>query len=379
MNTGAFQAALVGLLILTIFNYFNYPKEWRKNRIFNIIVLIFNTAGTLALASVMAEYKMIRFEGFKWTVSRLGTFYYVITIMMGILFGLRLLTAIVYGLIMQAAKKDIPNKSKVILADRRAHSILFLLLSAALAVTGYINIGILHSTRYDVHIDKPSVNDTLRVALIADIHAGAGTWRTTYGDLTDRLLDMNTDILLIAGDAFDETTSLADVEYLSEALEDVTPKYGKYFVYGNHDDYTENWAAQKMREMGVTVLEDEMTVIADDIQLIGRLDPNDNSIDLDDLLQKENVDASKPMIILTHRPQEFKRISQTGCDLIVAGHTHGFNIPQFMAVGLNSDMYYGKKQYGGMTAIVTSGVSAWGFHYKFPAISEAVEIDITFD
>ena len=52
------------------------------------------------------------------------------------------------------------------------------------------------------------------VTLIADIHAGAGTWRFTYDDLAKLILETNPDVLLIAGDVFDETTSERDVEYL---------------------------------------------------------------------------------------------------------------------------------------------------------------------
>ena len=37
------------------------------------------------------------------------------------------------------------------------------------------------------------------------------------------------------------------------------------------------------------------------------------------------------------------------------------------------------KKYGDMTAIVTSGVSAWGFHYKWPAKSEVVNIRLSFE
>jgi hypothetical protein len=42
-------------------------------------------------------------------------------------------------------------------------------------------------------------------------------------------------------------------------------------------------------------------------------------------------------------------------------------------------MYYGIRRYDNMTAVVTSGVSAWGFHYKWPAVSEIVTIHVTFD
>jgi hypothetical protein len=42
-------------------------------------------------------------------------------------------------------------------------------------------------------------------------------------------------------------------------------------------------------------------------------------------------------------------------------------------------MFSGIESYGKMTAVTTSGVSAWGFHYKWPAESEVVKIHLTFD
>ena len=107
-------------------------------------------------------------------------------------------------------------------------------------------------------------------------------------------------------------------------------------------------------------------------------DPVDDQLSLDELMNKVDKDDSLPTIMLTHRPEKFKEISDAGCDLALAGHTHGFNIPQFMGRNIAYDMYYGRKDYNGMTAITTSGVSAWGFHYKFPAKSEIVSLHITF-
>ena len=130
--------------------------------------------------------------------------------------------------------------------------------------------------------------------------------------------------------------------------------------------------------MGVQVLEDEMTEI-DGIQLIGRLDPKEKNMEIDALLEALPVQEEKTLIILQHRPVQFQNLADRGADLAVAGHTHGFNIPQFIAIGLFIDMYYGMRKYGNMTAVVTSGVSAWGFHYKFPAVSEIAVLNITFE
>ena len=60
------------------------------------------------------------------------------------------------------------------------------------------------------------------------------------------------------------------MENFGWALKEIRqPKYGIYFVYGNHDSNIEDWAAEQMRRIGAAVLKDEMTILGEDIQLIG--------------------------------------------------------------------------------------------------------------
>ena len=135
---------------------------------------------------------------------------------------------------------------------------------------------------------------------------------------------------------------------------------------------------REVMETALTVLKDEMTVIGEDIQLIGRMDPVHTAKSVETLMRDCAPDPDKPILVLTHRPKDFAAMASSGCDLAMAGHTHGFNIPQFLGANMLGDMYYGSKAYDGMTAITTSGVSAWGYHYKWPAVSEVVTVHLTF-
>ena len=379
MNRIAFVLALAALLGLTFFVYFSYPEKLRKRRWFQIFLLIQHGLGTVAIGIIFTVYHLIPVDWGKWLVARIGTFYYEIVVMLTILFGIRMMISKNCQFLMRRSGKEISPIGKKIIADKAVHSIIFLIVCYTITAVGFFNINCLHRTDYSVHIQKNSSMEKLDVTLIADIHAGAGTWRFTYDDLAKLILETNPDVLLIAGDVFDETTSERDVEYLREVMSQVHPPLGSYFVYGNHDDYTEDWAAEQMRQMGVTVLEDEKVFLGDDIQLIGRLDSKESPMELTQLQDALEVDFSKPALVLQHRPKEFKQLAGTGYDLVMAGHTHGLNIPQGVLVGLTCDMFSGQKEYGDMNAIVTSGVSAWGLHYKFPAISEVVSIHITFD
>lgn len=375
MYVYSFILAFTVMLALTFFVFFSYPKSWQKNRILKIILLIQHSLGSLALGIVFICYKDVPYEWMKWIVSRWATIYQVMITMLATFFLIRLIISKCHHLI----RKNSDSENKRFISDKKLHSALFIVLSYVVSVIGFINIGQIHSTTYDVTINKPSSVKKLNIAFIADIHAGAGTWKYSYEDLTEALKKADPDILLIGGDLFDETTSKQDIEYVKAVIRRISPQYGIYFVFGNHDDYKDERTSNVMEELGVTILNDETVSIGGDIQLIGRMDPVSETLDIDELIKKEDIDMGKPVIVLQHRPIEYQKLADAGCDLVMSGHTHGFNIPQFAGNVTRFDMLQGIKKYGDMTAIVTSGVSAWGFHYKWPAKSEVVNIRLSFE
>lgn len=375
MYVYSFILAFTIMLALTFFVFFSYPKSWQKNRILKIILLIQHSLGSLALGIVFICYKDVPYEWMKWIASRWATIYQVMITMLATFFFIRLIISKCYHLI----RKNSDSEKKRFITDKKLHSALFIVLSYVISVIGFINIGQIHSTTYDVTINKPSLVKKLNIAFIADIHAGAGTWKYSYEDLTEALKNADPDILLIGGDLFDETTSKQDAEYVKSVIRQISPQYGIYFVFGNHDDYKDETTANVMEELGVTILKDETVTIGGAIELIGRMDPVAETLDIDELIKKEDIDMGKPVVVLQHRPIEYQKLADAGCDLVMSGHTHGFNIPQFAGNVTRFDMLQGIKKYGDMTAIVTSGVSAWGFHYKWPAKSEVVNIRLSFE
>lgn len=373
MTSLGFIIAAVVFVLLTVFLFYNYPKKWRKNKAFVIVLLAIRTVGLLGVVSVFAFHRMIPSEAIRKIATIVGTCYYVITILEAMLCLIRNISVRALRCIAKGLKDHW-------FLDRRVHSVAFLLIAVLILVAGFINIDRLKMTRYEVSIDPPSLEKELTICLIADIHSGSGTWDKTYDEMARLIDESEADVLLIAGDVFDETTKESDVQKLADMMGKIKkPKYGIYYIYGNHDEWLEDLAAERMREMGVTVLEDEMIVLGEDIQLIGCLDPNCGAAKIDELCKECSPDKDKPLLVLTHRPKHFREMADLGVDLVMAGHTHGFNFPQFMAANLFNDMYSGIREYDDMTAVTTSGISAWGYHYKWPAKSEVVTIHVTFD
>ena len=382
MSSFAFLLAAIGFVGVSVFVFMNYPLAWRKDKLFVTVLALWHLLGTSCLICVFVFFRSIAHENVRYEICRIATIFYASTMLMGLFFLLRL----IYSRAWQFLLRRIGCREegeKMLISDRRYQTVFFILLSFTVSIFGYFNIDYLHLRRYDVNISAKSAESELRICLIADVHAGSGTWQYTYDDIAEQIDACDADVLLIGGDLCDETTAVRDMKNFVSALQTIRkPRYGIYYIYGNHDDLVENWDAgirQQFGKLGVRILTDEMVTLGADIQLIGCLDPSLGAEKTDALFRRLNPDPARPILVLTHRPKFLRKMASLGCDLVMAGHTHGFNIPQFLGTSLVNDMISGIRHYGEMTAVTTSGTGAWGFHYKWPAESEVVCITVHFD
>lgn len=380
MNSIAFILAAAAYVLLTFLVYMNYPRRWRDNLTFRKLLLLWHLIGLAAIVTIFVWVHSIPYENVRYEICRLATFYYIPLTMMALLYLSHQIYARAYRFVLRHTGRTMSPRTADFLVNKKFFAVFFTLISFGVCVAGYFNIDFLRYQEYEVHVAARSSEKELNICLIADVHAGTGTWEYTFDDLQKLIDACDADVLLLAGDVFDETTTTDDVENMNWVLSTIKkPRYGMYYVYGNHDDSREDWAAKLMRSMGVTVLNNEMAILGEDIQLIGIRDNERSEAQIRALYDREQPDPEKPILTMIHRPVHFRTMADLGCDLVVAGHTHGFNIPMFLGGPLFGDMYSGTRSYGEMTAITTSGVSAWGFHYKWPAQSEVVKIHVTFE
>ncbi len=382
MYAALFLITFIFFVFLSAFVFMNYPAAWRKNRLSAAILVLWHAVGILSLFLVLTIYKDIPQENIRYEITRIATFYYIPTMLMAIFFFVRILYSRTCQYIYRKNGIKAAEQRRKWFSDKQVQTVFMIVLSFGICIYGYFNVDYLHLRQYDVTVSAPSGEEELKICLIADIHAGSGTWEYTYDDLAEQIDACEADVLFIAGDLFDETTSRRDVDYCVRALRSIRqPRYGMYYIYGNHDGLMEDWvpgAKEAILGLGVHILSDEMVLLGEDIQLIGCLDPKLGAKSLANLFQSLKPDPDKPIILMTHRPKHFAEMAELGVDLALSGHTHGFNIPQAFAISLSNDMYSGLRQYGNMTAITTSGVGTWGFHYKMPAESEVVSIRVRF-
>lgn len=299
-------------------------------------------------------------------------------------------------------RSDIKNALKLYKTSRLYKAAGGIILFAVVFVVGF---GIYHShdiqvNDYDITVSKEAGKlDELNVVLLADLHMGYNVGCNLVQQIVDKTNAQNPDIVLIAGDIFDnEYEALDDPDRLAEILGSIKSKYGVYAVYGNHDinekilggftfDSKEKVSDPKMDELlekaNITLLTDETRLIDDSFYIVGRVDIDRPGRGItkrktaSELI--ENLDQSKPVIILNHEPKELEEDSKSGADIELCGHVHdGQLFPGNLFVRLEYTNACGYRQYGNMHSIVTSGCGIWGPAMRVGTDSEICNIKIHF-
>ena len=175
----------------------------------------------------------------------------------------------------------------------------------------------------------PEKFDNFRILHLSDFHCDS-----TAG-LVDAIKSENPDIICVTGDMTHDTGTTEPFISLLQQIIRISPVY---IVSGNHDVWRNDYAqlAEKCREIGAVVLEDESIIInkeSDSISISGIKDPY--SVNHDKICEKIDNSISKISkidgfnILLFHRANLLDMFKDCGFDLILSGHMHGgqFRIP----------------------------------------------------
>lgn len=279
----------------------------------------------------------------------------------------------------------------------------FFAISLVLGVSiyGVINARIIHTTKYNVTIDKEisSIKD-LKIVMVADLHLGYNIGYVQMQKMAKKINAQNPDIVIIAGDIFDnEYDAINNPKKVIEAFKSIKSKYGIYAVYGNHDvsekvlaGFTFNYDVKKesdirmdklLKDSNIKLLRDNYILIDNSIYLYGRPDKSKVGRGIDVRKSAKEIvaslDTSKPIIVVDHQPLELNELSESGVDLDLSGHTHDGQIfPINLFEHLKFDNVCGMKKYGDMTSIVTSGVGVYGPNMRVGTIAEITSINVHF-
>lgn len=245
-------------------------------------------------------------------------------------------------------------------------------------------------TEYNLTTDKDI--SEIKIVMFADSHIGTTFDADGFAKHIAAIRRENPDAVVIVGDYVDDDTSREEMLKSTEALGSLNPKYGIYFVFGNHDKgyygaarrgFSADELISELQKNKVTVLRDETVEIVGNIYIIGRRDyseireRNGQRKSMEELTA--DLEPHKYMLVLDHQPTDYKNQAKSGVDLVLSGHTHGGQLFPFNQVGKwigANDSIYGHERRGHTDFIVTSGLSDWAIKFKTGTKSEFVVLNI---
>lgn len=273
--------------------------------------------------------------------------------------------------------------------------------AVATCLYGIFNARNIKVNEYSVTVNKSCGSDKhLKAVLVADLHMGYAIGVDHITNMVKKINEQNADIVIIAGDIFDNSyDGMDDPEGIKAQLKSIKSKYGVYAVYGNHDidekilmGFTFDWGGKQlnsekmtnfMKECNIKLINDESVLINDEFYLVGRRDTDKpgtedgTRAEISELTK--DLDKTKPIFVLSHEPDELQKTSDAGADIDFSGHTHdGQLFPGNLTIGLFWENPCGMIKKDNMYSIVTSGVGVYGTFMRVGTDAEICSVDIDF-
>jgi len=257
----------------------------------------------------------------------------------------------------------------------------------ALAVSLLVSIyGSFEATR--IGIEKIRINTSkipaaaspFRIAQISDVHIGLTVRDDRVRKIIEQVKKAEPDLFLSTGDLVDGDT--ATLGRLAEMLREVSPRYGKFAITGNHEYYAGvEQALAFTKKAGFTMLRGERASVGDFLTIVGVDDPaGPGMIKGDGDLERKLLalaSGGRFTLLLKHRP-DVEQANLGRFDLQLSGHLHkGQIFPFRVFVRLFYPMYAGLHALERNSSLYVSGGSGtWGPPIRFLAPPKVTLIEL---
>ena len=222
-----------------------------------------------------------------------------------------------------------------------------------------------------------------RMAQITDLHVGSMITGKFVEKVTRKIQELNPDILFFTGDAADG--SVQSYGKHLNSLAEIHPKYGKYFVTGNHEYYSDmNGWLQLIEGLGFKILVNEsQNIIVNDatIMITGIPDRGGghfssfHKTDMEKAVGRMNPSDLK--ILLAHQPKDVEHALKYGFDLQLSGHTHGGQyFPFSLLVQMAHPFIKGLHKRENTWIYINQGTGYWGPPLRIGTEPEITEITL---
>lgn len=239
---------------------------------------------------------------------------------------------------------------------------------------GYMSAVSPRVVKYGVNSSYMASNDTLRFALVSDLHMGYAIGRDDIEELVSIINSQEVDFCVIAGDMVDGDLRPVLQDDLGAPLRDI--KCPTYAVMGNHEYIGNAEVAYKyIQGLGVTILRDSVAIFGDSIvAIVGRDD-----VSVQHFEQRERkplaemVPGDMMSIVVDHQPMAIEESAEAGATLYLSGHTHAGQVwPMRMFTKSLFRCDYGMYGFENTVGVVTSGYGTWGPRIRLGSNSEVV-------
>jgi predicted MPP superfamily phosphohydrolase len=244
----------------------------------------------------------------------------------------------------------------------------------AAALYGILNAAFPRVTR--ITIALPGLPPQWRgrtAALVSDLHLGHMRNVRFVRRVVNKLLALQPDIALVAGDLYDGVAG--DFEKLAGPWKALTsspqtvvaaphkPAFGVYYIAGNHEEfYRKAEYLPPLLRSGMRVLDNEKVEI-DGLQLIGvhywdAVQPEKYR----SILQNMKLDRNRASVLLLHAPVRLAISEEAGISLQLSGHTHGGQFFPWTLVAKRvwARFNHGLQRVGNLQVYTTYGTGTWG-------------------
>jgi uncharacterized protein len=198
-------------------------------------------------------------------------------------------------------------------------------------------------------------------ALVTDTHLGHIKGYRFLTRLVGMLRQLKADVVFISGDLFDGTK--VDARRLVSPWKQLRPKFGSYFVTGNHEEFSDpRKYLEAIEGSGIHVLRSEK-VNLDGLQVVGvPYHDTGDAKHFESILENAELDRERASVLLAHVPHKLPIAEKQGISLQLSGHTHGGQMFPFtwFTWRIFGDYTYGLKKFGDLFVYTSSGAGTWG-------------------
>jgi predicted MPP superfamily phosphohydrolase len=233
----------------------------------------------------------------------------------------------------------------------------------------------------------PGALADLRIALVADLHAGAPQIdEKRVGQIVSAVNAAHPDLVALLGDYIDPHVALGDPvapEAVAARLGELEAPLGAFAVLGNHDWENDGDRVRRaLREQLIDVLDNDTASVDFAGQVIWIVGLADASTRVPDLATPFSmVPASAPLIVLSHDPDVWPKLPPRP-SLTLAGHTHGAQVNIPVVREKITPSRYGDRFAGGLARegdrvmYVSRGIGTSSYPVRFRAAPEIVMLTV---